>query len=70
MDRCFEFAEAVSQRFDIPFVLMTYYNILFKFGVAEFADRMAAAGLRGAPRKPAAAMRSANSATPNLNRML
>ncbi|MAI78491.1 MAG: tryptophan synthase subunit alpha [Deltaproteobacteria bacterium] len=48
VDRCFEFAEAVSQRFDIPFVLMTYYNILFKFGVQEFADRMAAAGLRGA----------------------
>ena len=48
VDRCFEFAEAVSQRFDIPFVLMTYYNILFKFGVAGFADRMAAVGLRGA----------------------
>ena len=26
VDRCFEFAEAVSQRFDIPFVFMTYYN--------------------------------------------
>ena len=48
VDRCFEFAEAVSQRFDIPFVLMTYYNILFKFGVADFADRMAGVGLRGA----------------------
>ena len=48
VDRCFEFAEAVSQRFDIPFVLMTYYNILFKFGVEDFADRMAAVGLRGA----------------------
>lgn len=48
VDRCFEFAEAVSQRFDIPFVFMTYYNILFKYGVADFADRMAAVGLQGA----------------------
>ena len=48
VDTCFEFAEAVSQKFDIPFVLMTYYNILFKFGVDAFASRMASAGLRGA----------------------
>ena len=48
VDTCFEFAEAVSRRFDIPFVLMTYYNILFKFGVGAFADRMASVGLRGA----------------------
>ena len=48
VDTCLEFAEAVSQKFDIPFVLMTYYNILFKYGVADFADRMAAVGLQGA----------------------
>ena len=48
VDTCLEFAEAVSQKFDIPFVLMTYYNILFKFGVNAFASRMASAGLRGA----------------------
>jgi len=48
VDRCLEFAEAVSERFDIPFVLMTYYNILFKFGVADFARRMSEVGLAGA----------------------
>ena len=48
VDRCFEFAETVCQRFDIPFVLMTYYNILFRIGVDAFADRMTAAGLQGA----------------------
>ena len=48
VDRCFAFGEAVAARFDIPFLLMTYYNILFKHGVDEFAARMAAAGLAGA----------------------
>jgi tryptophan synthase alpha chain len=48
VDRCFEFAAEVSGRFDIPFVLMTYYNILFKPGVDAFARRMSEAGLAGA----------------------
>jgi len=48
VERCLEFAEEVTRRFDIPFVLMTYYNILFKFGVADFARRMADAGVAGA----------------------
>jgi len=48
VDRCFEFGEAVCRRFDIPFLLMTYYNILFKHGVDAFAQRMADAGLAGA----------------------
>ncbi|MEE2897015.1 MAG: tryptophan synthase subunit alpha, partial [Gemmatimonadota bacterium] len=47
VEKCLDFAQQVSQRFDIPFVLMTYYNILFKFGVARFARRMADAGLAG-----------------------
>jgi len=48
VDLCFEFGEAVSRRFDIPFLLMTYYNILFKHGIDAFAQRMADAGLAGA----------------------
>jgi len=48
VERCMEFGEAVSRRFDIPFLLMTYYNILFKYGVDRFARDMAAAGLVGA----------------------
>ena len=48
VDRCFEFGEAVSRRFDIPFLLMSYYNILFKHGIDAFAQRMADAGLAGA----------------------
>ena len=48
VERCLEFAEAVSARFDIPFLLMSYYNILFKFGVGDFAKRLSSAGVRGA----------------------
>jgi len=44
----FDFAERVTQNFPIPFLFMTYYNILFKHGVARFASEMARAGLRGA----------------------
>ena len=48
VERCLEFAETVATRFDIPFLLMTYYNILFKYGVEAFAARMSSVGLRGA----------------------
>jgi tryptophan synthase alpha chain len=46
--KCFEFAGAVAERFSIPFLFMSYYNILFKYGTARFTSEMAARGLRGA----------------------
>ena len=48
VERCLRFAEDVAARFDIPFLAMSYYNILFRFGVKRFADALASAGLRGA----------------------
>lgn len=48
IDRCVELGEAVSKRFDIPFLFMSYYNVLFRRGVATFTHRMKEAGLRGA----------------------
>jgi tryptophan synthase alpha chain len=48
VERCLRFAEEVAARFDIPFVAMSYYNILFHAGVGSFAKRLAQAGLRGA----------------------
>jgi tryptophan synthase alpha chain len=48
VERCLAFGEEVARRFDIPFLLMSYYNILFRYGVPAFAERMAAAGLAGA----------------------
>jgi tryptophan synthase alpha chain len=48
VERCLRFAEDVAARFEIPFLVMSYYNILFKFGVDDFVRRLAAGGLRGA----------------------
>lgn len=48
VQKCIEFAGRVTEAFDIPFLFMTYYNILFKFGVDGFASAMAANNVRGA----------------------
>jgi tryptophan synthase alpha chain len=48
VQKCFEFAENVTRSFDIPFLFMTYYNIVFTYGVERFAAAMAAHGIRGA----------------------
>ena len=42
------FAEQVARDFDIPFLIMSYYNILFKFGVDRFVAEMGQKKLRGA----------------------
>jgi tryptophan synthase alpha chain len=46
--QCLEFGQTVAGQFSIPFLYMTYYNILFKYGVDRFADHMRDAGLKGA----------------------
>ncbi len=48
VERCLEFGREVARRYPIPFVYMTYYNILFRHGVARFVDSMAGSGLQGA----------------------
>ncbi len=45
--KCFEFARKVAQSFAIPFLFMSYYNILFKCGIDRFAA-MAKESVRGA----------------------
>ncbi len=45
---CLEFAGEITDRFNIPFLIMTYFNIVFKFGVSRFAREMARRGLKGA----------------------
>jgi len=46
--QCLDFAQKVTQAFDIPFLFMSYYNILFKYGLDRFAEAMVGHGLRGA----------------------
>jgi len=45
---CFEFAQKVVSSFPIPFLFMSYYNILFCYGVKRFAEDLAQIGLAGA----------------------
>lgn len=45
---CFEFAAKVTRRHPIPFLFMSYYNVLFRRGLAAFAERTAEVGVRGA----------------------
>ncbi|MCP3952128.1 MAG: tryptophan synthase subunit alpha [Desulfobacterales bacterium] len=46
--QCLEFAQKAAADFDIPFLFMSYYNILYKYGVQKFAETMSQNGLRGA----------------------
>lgn len=46
--QCLDFAATASEKFDIPFLFMSYTNILFKYGFARFAEAMAHARVCGA----------------------
>ncbi len=46
--KCLNFAEKVSADFNIPFLFMSYYNIVFKYGTSNFADKIASFGMKGA----------------------
>lgn len=46
--RCLEFGREMARRHAIPFLYMTYYNILLRRGVAAFVQEMTGAGIRGA----------------------
>ena len=48
VEKCFEFARKVAGTFGIPFLFMSYYNILHKYGVERFAAAMAEDRLQGA----------------------
>lgn len=46
--RCLQFGREVARRHGIPFLYMTYYNILFRHGVETFVAEMADSGIQGA----------------------
>lgn len=48
VDTCFEFAERVTKRHDIPFLFMSYYNVLYRRGLSRFAADARKAGILGA----------------------
>ncbi len=48
VSRCLETAGTIVRSAPIPFLFMSYYNILFQHGVDGFAAKMAGLGIQGA----------------------
>jgi tryptophan synthase alpha chain len=48
VSKCVEFARELAEQVPIPLLFMSYYNILFKYGVARFAGEMKRVGIAGA----------------------
>ena len=48
VQKCIDFAQEVTQAFEIPFLFMSYFNILFKYGIDRFAAAMAQGDVKGA----------------------
>ena len=46
VQQCLDFAGKVTASFNIPFLIMSYYNIFFKYGVERFVSEMARRNLR------------------------
>lgn len=44
---CFEFMEKATKAFDIPFLMMGYYNTVFAMGEERFCQRLAEVGAKG-----------------------
>lgn len=47
IEDCLKFGAKVCATYDIPFLYMTYYNIIYKYGIEDFLDRAAEAGIQG-----------------------
>lgn len=48
VDECFAFVERVAARHPIPFLLMSYYNLVCRRGMRRFVESSARAGVAGA----------------------
>ena len=44
---CFDFAAEMAASYNIPFLFMTYYNILFKYGEEDFFKKAKEIGIQG-----------------------
>ena len=48
VEECLKFAAMAAHKFDIPFLIMSYYNMPFKYGLNRFISVLSEGGLRGA----------------------
>jgi tryptophan synthase alpha chain len=46
--RCLDFGAEIARRFPVPLLVMSYYNILFKYGVDGFVAKLRDLGYQGA----------------------
>jgi tryptophan synthase alpha chain len=47
IEQCFQFAAEITRAYDLPFLFMTYYNIVFKYGQERFLQRAREIGIKG-----------------------
>ena len=47
VEQCLHFAGEITAEFHIPFLFMTYYNILFKYGMEGFIERCSNMNIKG-----------------------
>ena len=47
VEECMELAGKAAGTFDIPFIIMTYYNVPYKYGINDFTLKMAGNNLKG-----------------------
>ncbi|MFM1655773.1 tryptophan synthase subunit alpha [Brevibacillus sp. B_LB10_24] len=47
VEKCLDFARRVTEEFQLPFIFMTYYNILVQYGVERFVETAQSIGIRG-----------------------
>jgi len=47
VEECLKFAAKAARKFDIPFLIMSYYNIPFKYGLNRFISVLSGSGLQG-----------------------
>ncbi len=47
VEDCLAFGTEMADTYDIPFLYMTYYNIIFKYGEEAFLKRAAESGIQG-----------------------
>ncbi len=47
VEDCLSFGAEMAEKYDIPFLYMTYYNIIFKYGEEPFFQRAAEDGIKG-----------------------
>jgi len=47
VDRCFEIVKISKNETNIPYLFMTYYNPVYKYGVEKFTDRCVESGISG-----------------------